>query len=252
MKSSAIFSCVFLLNSIWTSEPSLLERLYKKTEERYQQQQGSKQASSDEPEQPATQPEPKPEPKIVVAEPIKPMPSRLHKLRAQTKFSDEWWRTLLDKCDGCNLSDYQNGEEIDCEWLLKKNSQWKEVQRMSPSEKNIVTQQALDELRRARWLDRPHMACNLACALCSGGDPNIRDQDQHLAAHVVMDKAPFPRDLALFKLLLKKGARPQELCIRATLLEIAFTETNGPRWAEAMRPYVSRADWEAAQEKYQR
>lgn len=118
------------------------------------------------------------------------------------QFSDEWWKDLFGKCKGCEAED--TDRIISCEKMLAKNPQWEEVKSMNDDTKRIIMKRAL---HRFEYKDK---ACNLACALCAGCNPDERldGYDPHTALHVVSMKGHY----GLFNLLLRKGADPDLAC----------------------------------------
>src|SRR5437762_9171271 len=124
---------------------------------------------------------------------INSMPSSEKPLLAQHKeFSDDWWDALFGTCTGCerlspHFHDYigKSKRIIDCQKLLESNKQWTEVEQMAPAAKSIIMQGALERF----GYNKSNGICNLACAICAGGDPNERlsGRGPHTALHMVSE-----------------------------------------------------------------
>lgn len=110
----------------------------------------------------------------------------------------EWYKKLF-KCKKCLLAN----QEINEAELLSDHEQWKEFKKMSEADKDIVMQVVL-----TNFIKRNHPCCNLARALCLGGNPNTflgNKSALYLVATLM------PAHPTLFHLLLEKGANPNML-----------------------------------------
>lgn len=152
------------------------------------------------------------------------------------KFSDEWWNTLF-KCEPCKFGLFKKqnlntdrDNSINCEKLLSKNPQWREVEEMSQDAKQVIMKRALDKID-----DKEAGACNVACAVCVGADPNTRNSDFHTALHLVSEDFFFPH-YGLFELLLKKGASPNLKCQPCHPLEFGEVKKN-KKWEDKLKKY---------------
>ncbi len=148
-------------------------------------------------------------------------------LNNYTEFSPEWWNALFADCKGVEYSD----SVIDPEVLLNNNPRWREVEAMNSKAKQLVMKKALDEFYFYKG-NNQNNACNLACALCVGCDPNERDSNAHTALHNSQGH------YGIFNLLLRKGADPNLLCQPLHPLEFYIPE----RWKDELRKYGSRFD----------
>lgn len=146
-------------------------------------------------------------------------------LNNYTELSPEWWNALFADCKGVEDSD----TVIDSEVLLNDNPRWREVEAMNSKVKQLVMKKALDEFNFYEDQNQNN-ACNLACALSIGCDPNERDSNAHTALH--SSQAHY----GIFNLLLRKGADPNLRCQPLHPLEFAISE----RWKDELRKYGSR------------
>jgi len=159
-------------------------------------------------------------------------------LGSHPQFSDEWWKKLLT-CKGCT----KHSEVISCPKLLKDNPQWQEVDDMSPATKKIIMKKVLvhfyeqyrsyyeekDQDDKEKVSNNHKVACNVACALCVGANPDERLDgfEPHTALHAVSMRTHY----GLFHLLVEKGADVNLECIPAHPLTFAIPE----EWKDELR-----------------
>ena len=209
MINKNIFVILLLTSSIYSE--SVFERLSKRAEERYQRssdKDGGKPKSkvADNNSQEKTAEVKNEKPKVAEASKVKSEPI----LGKHKKFSPAWWDKLLKECKGCQDSN----EIIDCDKLLKDNPQWQEIKEMDKSVKDLVMVRMLSKITK----DKKLSACRIACAICAGGDPDSRNDEElkledwsghHTAIHLVVDEL---KHYALFELLLRSKANPNLNC----------------------------------------
>src|SRR3990167_9594147 len=91
--------------------------------------------------------------------------------------------------------------------------------------------------------DKRLSACRIACAICAGGDPDSRNDEElkledwsghHTAIHLVVDEL---KHYALFELLLRSNANPNLNCNGLYPLGIAESFASDPKFAELARKY---------------
>lgn len=189
----------------------LFAKLEQEAEERYQQSSNDKKQDA-EPAATETAAAPAPE----VKPPVEQKPwSFLDYARSPSKpiviqhkqFSDDWWKNLWANCKGCK----ERNEPISCPKMMADNPQWEEVLAMSREARAIVMARAL------KRFVKEDDACNLACALCAGGEPDQRVEGEnfpHTGLHLASGDSPCntKAHYGLFRLLLEKGANPNMKC----------------------------------------
>jgi hypothetical protein len=174
-------------------------------------------------------------------------------LSVHRRFSDDWWKALLGQCTACDKSYKSNPQsnmnqaseddrEIDCKVLLSENPAWNEVSRMSDHTKQAITKRVLTDLTEVHPHDqaeREKQLCNFTCAICVGGDPNTRAENQHLALHEMMNRWDMKQAFPTFRLLLQKGANPNLNCTGAYPLWLVGVVDDSVRskWERELRKF---------------